>query len=725
MKSVFSAILPTHEGGAPELLKRIGTAETIAVVGSSGNLLYRRKGSEIDSHDVVIRVNAQITAGYEQDVGTKTSVRVAYNKPYETLLRNGELTSNEILLFTCPKRLILGECVHVDAGFRVSGRWVEDLSNELRLTQFSFPSTGAIAIALARAIASELHAKVNIFGFGRCENCAKFYDCDGSNTSETHISILQEMSGADLYHHFTKERSWRLQLHESFDMGLFEPDCTQPQFLMWSTQSACGIRLLPGRSEPRHATVCEHTCIRHPNCSGILFEEGTCKMIYERPMPCGVMEFSSKKSVRVLDRDLVGKVSSFAQKSSASPLIEAASNHTTPEEVAVADVWTKLGVVSLVAGLYMIVILRRSRFKTSRKFSPAQPTDGSIELTDACVISALRKRRRFNASDLEAYGLDLSSAYHATVDDVTLCVHEQKQTSTHLNVSGHARRECASHIVLLACATLMTANPFMLRFLVQNDMYNFNFWTATTIVEGSKLVVCCTWSKRVFPPCTRAQVLDFMIPSLLFATNNFLVFAIMANVEPVFFQIGTALKIVFVSILFRVVLKRSLSRAKTLSIVALTFGVSVAYIPGSQVSFQETLFVVLSCFVSSAASIYNELFLKKHSSMPLAEQNIITYAWGVCLNVTASLVTTTASKMDSLFIGFTRYTAILIGINALTGLLVSYILKEMDNMVKVYVHATSTVITLCIYTMFDSVDPNVVASVIVIVASTIAFANSN
>ena len=49
-----------------------------AVVGSSGSLRGARLGRAIDAHDVVIRFNYAPTRGYEDDVGTKTDVRVCF-----------------------------------------------------------------------------------------------------------------------------------------------------------------------------------------------------------------------------------------------------------------------------------------------------------------------------------------------------------------------------------------------------------------------------------------------------------------------------------------------------------------------------------------------------------------------------------------------------------------------------------------------------------------------
>nr|XP_054756084.1 alpha-N-acetylgalactosaminide alpha-2,6-sialyltransferase 5-like [Lytechinus pictus] len=50
---------------------------TCAIVSSSGQLLGKNSGPEIDSADAVIRMNAAPVKGFESDVGTRTTIRVA------------------------------------------------------------------------------------------------------------------------------------------------------------------------------------------------------------------------------------------------------------------------------------------------------------------------------------------------------------------------------------------------------------------------------------------------------------------------------------------------------------------------------------------------------------------------------------------------------------------------------------------------------------------------
>nr|XP_006818561.1 PREDICTED: CMP-N-acetylneuraminate-beta-1,4-galactoside alpha-2,3-sialyltransferase-like [Saccoglossus kowalevskii] len=78
-----------YENGIMDLLKVVNTTSypkeltrkdctTCVVVGSAGILAGSKKGPEIDSHDVVIRVNGGPTRCFEGDVGSRTTMRISY-----------------------------------------------------------------------------------------------------------------------------------------------------------------------------------------------------------------------------------------------------------------------------------------------------------------------------------------------------------------------------------------------------------------------------------------------------------------------------------------------------------------------------------------------------------------------------------------------------------------------------------------------------------------------
>ncbi|XP_012503599.1 PREDICTED: CMP-N-acetylneuraminate-beta-galactosamide-alpha-2,3-sialyltransferase 1 isoform X2 [Propithecus coquereli] len=72
----------------PVLEKRSVGCRRCAVVGNSGNLRESSYGSEIDSHDFVLRMNKAPTAGFEADVGSKTTHHLVYPESFRELGEN-------------------------------------------------------------------------------------------------------------------------------------------------------------------------------------------------------------------------------------------------------------------------------------------------------------------------------------------------------------------------------------------------------------------------------------------------------------------------------------------------------------------------------------------------------------------------------------------------------------------------------------------------------------
>ena len=67
-------------------------AGTCAVVGNSGVSLNERYGASIDDHDIVIRFNDGPTQGFEDVVGSRTTIRVLNNKWTSSMLEGSSLS---------------------------------------------------------------------------------------------------------------------------------------------------------------------------------------------------------------------------------------------------------------------------------------------------------------------------------------------------------------------------------------------------------------------------------------------------------------------------------------------------------------------------------------------------------------------------------------------------------------------------------------------------------
>ena len=63
------------------LFKNLLEGKRVAVVGNAPSEIGRKKGAEIDAHDLVIRFNNFRLKGFEDDYGSKTDI-------HETFVRN-------------------------------------------------------------------------------------------------------------------------------------------------------------------------------------------------------------------------------------------------------------------------------------------------------------------------------------------------------------------------------------------------------------------------------------------------------------------------------------------------------------------------------------------------------------------------------------------------------------------------------------------------------------
>jgi len=198
---------------------------SIAVVGSSGNLLYRRYGADIDSKDVVLRFNDATTVGHEADVGqgypfrTRGLVRVGWSQGLQHARDADLISPDEHLVVTCANRVgcdgwynwAIGE----NPAYYVRGWWsAEHLTEDLLHDHWGTASTGFVGLAIAVAIAQRLDAHpVDVYGFGPCHGCGKYFSCDEEDSSDPDGG--EEEDGENGWHAFEYEadvrRAWHCQ----------------------------------------------------------------------------------------------------------------------------------------------------------------------------------------------------------------------------------------------------------------------------------------------------------------------------------------------------------------------------------------------------------------------------------------------------------------------------------------------------------------------------------
>tara|TARA_R110002020_G_scaffold423996_5_gene633147 strand:- start:19 stop:729 length:711 start_codon:yes stop_codon:yes gene_type:complete len=67
-----------------------------ALVGNSGILMDRKDGKLIDSHDFIIRCNEAHVEGFEENVGSRTDIRIANSHMFHSVLENTTLDVEEM-----------------------------------------------------------------------------------------------------------------------------------------------------------------------------------------------------------------------------------------------------------------------------------------------------------------------------------------------------------------------------------------------------------------------------------------------------------------------------------------------------------------------------------------------------------------------------------------------------------------------------------------------------
>ena len=193
-RSLTTAALPETSGmtsaaGLRAIYSMAGRPRSVAVVGSSGNLLHRGYGAEIDRHDLVIRVNGATTAGYERDVGVaRNHFVLGWSKGLEDAMKRHQFDGGAVALVTNPTRN-RGRLPSVATGVRAAyleADWMGKQHTALRSWGFagSWPSTGWFAVTFGLALGRHFGANVSVYGFGACVKCNKYNDCDGSNSSD-------------------------------------------------------------------------------------------------------------------------------------------------------------------------------------------------------------------------------------------------------------------------------------------------------------------------------------------------------------------------------------------------------------------------------------------------------------------------------------------------------------------------------------------------------------
>ncbi|KAG6592900.1 CMP-sialic acid transporter 1, partial [Cucurbita argyrosperma subsp. sororia] len=263
--------------------------------------------------------------------------------------------------------------------------------------------------------------------------------------------------------------------------------------------------------------------------------------------------------------------------------------------------------------------------------------------------------------------------------------------------------------------TVLTSSQGILTTLSQsNGRYEYDYATVPFLAEVFKLLVSSMFlwkeSQKSAPPKMTTDwrtVRLYPIPSIIYLIHNNVQFATLTYVDTSTYQIMGNLKIVTTGILFRLVLKRKLSNLQWMAIILLAVGTTTSQVKGCGESSCESLLSspiegymlgILSACLSALAGIYTEFLMKKNNDS-LYWQNVQLYTFGSIFNMARLVVDDFRGGFENgpwwqrIFNGYSITTWMVVINLGSTGLLVSWLMKYADNIVKVYSTSMAMLLT--------------------------------
>eukprot|EP00903_Cladosiphon_okamuranus_P020007 g18378.t1 len=197
------------------------------------------------------------------------------------------------------------------------------------------------------------------------------------------------------------------------------------------------------------------------------------------------------------------------------------------------------------------------------------------------------------------------------------------------------------------------------------------------------------------------QYLKMGVLALLYTLQNNLAYVAAEHLDGPTYQIICQSKIPITAVLSVVILGKALSIRQWASLIALTCGVGLVQIYGSEstakgssnslVGFASALSL---CFCSGLAGVFFELMLKGNSTASLWMRNIQLGSFSLFLGLLAVVFKDGATVADrGYFYGYSPMVWLCISLHSLGGLAVAMVVKYADNVVKCFATSISIVLS--------------------------------
>eukprot|EP00656_Telonema_subtile_P041211 TRINITY_DN4633_c0_g1_i5.p1 TRINITY_DN4633_c0_g1~~TRINITY_DN4633_c0_g1_i5.p1 ORF type:complete len:365 (-),score=76.72 TRINITY_DN4633_c0_g1_i5:110-1204(-) len=229
---------------------------------------------------------------------------------------------------------------------------------------------------------------------------------------------------------------------------------------------------------------------------------------------------------------------------------------------------------------------------------------------------------------------------------------------------------------------------------------------AILIMEALKLAVSynrlraeTTESERAtaFASIKPRDILMYGVPGLCYAFNNNLEIVALEHMDPATNRLLNNFKIVTTAMMFRVMMKKHISKQQMLALAMLLFGSCLAgtskgsgeggelFVTGVGI----LIMIVYGC-VSGFAGVFNEYIMKQGvgADMSMHLQNLLLYSWGILFNGAAMLyMNSTKSSPGFESSGQLVWWILFVLNGAFHGLVISAVMKYLSSIFKLFMSA--------------------------------------
>ena len=253
--------------------------------------------------------------------------------------------------------------------------------------------------------------------------------------------------------------------------------------------------------------------------------------------------------------------------------------------------------------------------------------------------------------------------------------------------------------------------------------FDFEFQTVTFLSECLKFLISCVQLAGEDKEAVRTvkTTVFFGIPAVIYMVSNNLVWLANYHLSPAQYQLLSNLKLPTTALMHRVVFSRKRHILQWVAIALLVLGASMdsvlscAAATGARTSgnvFMGTFVMVVISVLSASAGIFTEFKLKEYRATSIHACNLQLYFFGVIVNGLNLFVRHGIGFFHPFvfFRGYSVYTIATIIVHASMGILVSFVMKYADNIMKLYAGACATAFSaFCSIFLFNTMPTKTVA----------------